>query len=101
MAVRKGDRCRRRGRQGAALGRGELPSSARPAAEWRARGAATATAASRLPLAPVTAPPTPPPRPPPRRSMPLVFSEPRRVWLAAMDDNESYVKCYSLAQIGM
>jgi hypothetical protein len=33
--------------------------------------------------------------------MPLVFSEPRRVWLAAMDDNESYVKCYSLAQIGM
>ena len=37
----------------------------------------------------------------PRRRMPLAFSEPRRLWLATVEDNETYVKCYSLAQIGM
>lgn len=33
--------------------------------------------------------------------MPLDFTEPRRVWLATVEDNETYNKCYSLSQIGV
>lgn len=47
-------------------------------------------------------PPLAPSSPPPRsRDMPIALSEPRRVWLATVEDNERYNKCYCVSQIGM
>lgn len=33
--------------------------------------------------------------------MPLQFKEQRRVWLATVEDNETYHKCYSVTQINV